>query len=132
MRSESQRTLTAAPPAFGGFGDGGDDPQAVQADVEAGQRAQVADAGDLVQERAGLVDEQVRDTVPDATGVHRQAAADVGVLRPDQHPPRAADIAAHVLAGDLELTGAVQVPGGGTLGCEQLETQAVGQVVSDP
>ena len=68
--------------------------------------------GDLVQERAGLVDEQVRDTVPDATGVHRQAAADVGVLGPDQYPARTADVAADVVAGDLEFTGAVQVPGG--------------------
>ena len=97
-----------------------------------GSGPEVADAGDLVQERAGLVGEQVRDTVPDAAGVHRQPAADVGVLGADQHPPRAAEVAAHVVGGDLELAGAVQVPGRRALGGEQFEAQSVGQVVRDP
>ena len=53
----------------------------------------------------------IGNPVADTVGIHRQAAADVGMLRSDQHPPGSADIAAHVVGRNLELTGAVQVPG---------------------
>ncbi len=84
----------------------------MQSDLEAGQRTQVADAGDLVEERAGLIVEEIGDAVADAAGVHRQAAADVGVVGPDQHAARAAELAADVVGRDLELTGTVQIPRG--------------------
>ena len=96
------------------------------------QRAEVTDAGDLVEERAGLVGEQVGDAVPDTAGVHRQAAADVGMFGPDEHPAGPGDVAADIGGGDLEFAGAVQIPCRRTLGSEQFEAETVGQVVGDP
>ena len=77
----------------------------MQTGVEARQWAEFADAGDLVQKRARLVGEQIGHTVTDAAGIHRQPAADVGVFRPDQHPPGTGDVAADIVGGDLELAG---------------------------
>ena len=116
----------------GGLGDGGDQAQTVQADLESGQRAQVADAGDLIEEGAGLIGEEVGDTVADAAGIHRQAAPDVGVVGSDEHPPRAGERAPDLVGGDLEFAGAVQIPRRRSVRAEQLEAQSVGQVVGDP
>ena len=71
--------------------------------AEAGQRSQLVDAGDLIQEGPVLLAEQVGDTVPDAAGVHRQSTLDVGVLRPDQHPAGPAGEVVDVVGGDGEL-----------------------------
>ena len=111
---------------FGRLGDRGDQPQAAQTGVETGQRSQLANAGDLIEENAGLVGEQVGHAVPDAARVHRQAALDVGMLRADEHPPGAADVAADIVGRDLEFAGAVQIPRRRTFGSEQLEGKTVG------
>ena len=54
-----------------------------------------------------------------------------GCSRPDEHPARPGDVAAHIGGGDLELAGAVQVPRRRSVGGEQFEAEPVGQVVRD-
>ena len=63
--------------------------------------------------------------MPDAAGVHRQPATDVGVLGADQNPPRTTEVAAHIIGGELELPGAVQIPGCRALRRKQFEGQPV-------
>ena len=101
----------------------------MQARVESRQRTELADARDLIEEGTGLPAEHVSHPVSDTAGVHRQPATDVRVLRPDQHPPWATDIAADVVGRDLEFAWTLQIECGRALGCEQFETEAVGQVV---
>ena len=58
----------------------------------------------------------LRGGLPDATRrvwtqlvSHRQSAAEIRVLGPDQHSPRTTDVAADVVGRDLEFTCAVQI-----------------------
>ena len=74
-------SFMAGPPQEGTAGlsvaddDGIEDPQVVQAVGHVGAGRQRADPGDLVEESAGLVDEEVVLPVSDGREVHRQAAA---------------------------------------------------------
>ena len=54
---------------------------------EGGVARQFVEAGDLVEEGAGLVDEAVVVAGADPGGVHGQAAGDVGVLDADDDAP---------------------------------------------
>ena len=123
--------MTADAAGLGRFGDRGDDTQPVQACVEPWQRAELPDARDLVEECAELPAEHVGHPVAYPAGVHRQPAAEIRVLGPDQHSPRTTDVAADVVGRDLEFTWAVQIECGRALGSEQLESQAVGQALRD-
>ena len=67
------------------------DPQVVQAVGEARAAGQLVQPGDLLEEGARLVDEEVALPMADAGEVHRQAAADVRVLGADEHLPVAVD-----------------------------------------
>src|SRR6478609_10781965 len=87
----------------GRAGDRVDDGEVAQAVLEGRDGRQTLDAGDLLEEGAALVAEEVADTEGDAGEVHRQAALDVGVGRAGEHLVVAVEAVVAQLADDREL-----------------------------
>src|SRR3954451_21562730 len=116
----------------GGGHDRLDDLEVVQAvgHVRAGR--ELADAGDLVQERLGLVDEEVVLAVADGREVHRQALGDVRVPGPGEHRPRAVHRLRRDAVDDAELGRPGQVERRGAVLAEDVEAQRVGVPVGHP
>ena len=99
---------------------------------QGGHGRELADAGDLVEERPGLPGEQVVLAVADRREVHRDALLDPRVLGADEHRSVAVGLAVRTLVGEGELARTVQVEGGRAVSGEHLEAQAVRQAVRDP
>ena len=98
----------------------------------AGQGLLFAEAGDLFEERAGLVAERVVLAEADFGGVHGQAAGDVGVARAEDDLAVAVLVAGAVVEEQLDFGGAALVELGGTVLAEHLEDEAVGVAGGDP
>ena len=96
-----------------------------------GQRGSVLLPGDLVEEGAGLEDEQVGEPVPDAERIHRDALADVGVFGPDVHPAASVDVIARARNRRSGLAHPLHVEGRRPAGAEQFEPEPVGFGVRD-
>src|SRR4051794_37510611 len=96
----------------GGPGDGVDDREVAQAVLEAGDPGQAVDAGDLLEEGASLVPEQVPRPERDSGEVHRQTALDVRVRRPDEDLVEPVEAVVAQLSDHRELGGPVHVPTG--------------------
>ena len=90
------------------------------------------DAGDLLEERAGLVAEEVADAEGAAGEVHRQAALDVGVGGAGEDLVVAVESVAAQLADDGELCRPVHVPLRAAVLGHEVERQRVGVAGGDP
>ena len=119
----------------GGLGNRGEQFHVVHALVEgraAGQRGCLVDAGDLFEERPGLVGEGVVLAEPDARGVHRQATGQVRVLRPEDDLPVTGLRGLALAQEQLDLGRPTLIEAGGAVLAEHLEDQAVGVPGGDP
>ena len=97
------------------------------------QGVRLVEAGDLLQEGAGLVDETVVLTETDAGGVHRQTAGDVRVVGSDDHAPVAVGAGGTALVQhQLELGRTLLRPGGRALVPEHLQLESVRMTGGDP
>ena len=127
--------LDGRSPACGRLRHGREDLQVVHALVEGGGARQgvgLVDPGHLLQEGAGLVDEALVLAQPDAGGVHRQPAADVGVVGAEDDPPVAPLGRRPLGEHQLELGGPLLLPRRGTPVTEDLEGQPVRVAGGDP
>src|SRR5579859_3918874 len=99
---------------------------------ESGARRQLAQAGDLVEERACLEDKQVVLPIADAGKVHGQPARDIRMARADEDLPVAVNRLWSGAVGDRELRWPGQVEGSRPALAEHLEAKGVRQAVCDP
>ena len=98
----------------------------------AGEPVGLVDAGDLLEEGAGLVHEAVVLADTHARGVHRKSAREVRVIRPDDHPAVAAARCRVVVVDHLEFGGSLLFPACGSAVTEDLQEQAVRMSRGDP
>ena len=102
-------------------------------EAQRGRESASRDAGDLLQERAGLVGETVILTGTDAGGIHRQTAGHVRVVGSDDHAPVAVGAGGTALVQDqLELRRTLLRPGCGALVPEHLQLESVRMAGGDP